>query len=881
MRSPKPMRPALALIFLSGAAALGYQMIWIRLFSAGLGHEVPAIVGVVAAFLGGMALGAAVSDRRLAGATAPARWFIRVELMIAAWGVISGWLIPALNNVALGLLGPAPAPVTHWLIVFALPGITLLPATLAMGATLPIMLRCLRSDGHGRPVTGAVYFANTLGGAGGALVGTFLLLPMLGLRGSLFVLALANVVVAVSVSKLWPFERPTERGGNVRRPREKSDWRWSALAFVGGFVAIAFELIGIRGLSQVLDNTAYTYATVLAVYLAGTALGGVWFQRGLSRQPVGQLLPRLLIALACMSCLAAWALRLAPDLHARLRDLVGGMGAIGDSIGGVLLVELTMAATVFGPATILMGALFSLVLEAAAPPPNGAPGRVLMWNTLGCVAAVATTTLWGIPALGLRGGLIAITAAYGAAVFLTVTKANCRHLAWRPVLALGLIALFPGGLNLLRPPEGSTLAEQHEGVLASAAVLASSDGQRTLRINNRLQMGGTSSALAQRREAHLPLLLHPAPRTALFIGPGTGITLGAAAAHPGLAVTAVELLPEVVQLMPRFQPENGGPYPNDRVRLLVADARRFVRTDSHRYDVIVADLFHPALDGAGFLYTREQFAAVRQRLSDTGLFCQWLPLHQLDEATLRIIIRTFVEVFSEAEAFLLHFNVDIPVLGLVGGRGRPDLDPSHLDRRLSSSDLRAALRGVGLDKTLSVLGCWAGDARALRRFAGDSAVATDLNPAVLFAAPRHSARRAPTTYGTLFTWLDAVAAGGGQKFEPPGGPVAPEFAEKLKAYVQARDLYLKGLAVESGGELKGAIDLYLDSSRQSLYFTPAYARIVSVIQVMAQADRAQARILWQRLETARPDQPLGRQLLGPLFSSDETPETATPAPAKE
>lgn len=877
------MRPALALIlvFLSGAAALGYQMIWIRLFSAGLGHEVPAIVGVIAAFLGGMALGAAASDRLLAGVVAPARWFIRVELAIAVWGVISGWLIPVLNEVALGLLGPAPGPLFHWLIVFALPGLALLPATLAMGATLPIMLRCLQGVGTETRIAGAVYGANTLGGAGGALVGTFLLMPLLGLRGSLFALALANVVVAIGVGKLGSVERPMVRGGNVRVAREQPNWRWTALAFVGGFLAIAFELIGIRGLSQVLDNTAYTYATVLAVYLAGTALGGAWYQRGFSRQPAAQALPRLLFALAGTGALAAWALRLAPDLHARLRELIGNMGPFGDSLGGVLLVELTLAATVFGPATILMGALFSLVLEVAARQANGTPGRVLMWNTLGCVAAAATITLWGIPTLGLRGGLIAITAGYGAAILLAVTKATTRQLAWRPLLALGLIPLFPGALNLLRPPEGSTIAEQHEGVLASAAVLASSDGHRTLRINNRLQMGGTSSALAQRREAHLPLLLHPAPRNALFIGPGTGITLGAAAAHPGLAVTAVELLPEVVQLMPRFQPENGGPFPNDRVRLQVADARRFVRTDSNRYDVIVADLFHPALDGAGFLYTREHFEAVRQRLSDTGIFCQWLPLHQLDEATLRIIIRTFVDVFSEAEAFLLHFNVDIPVLGLVGGRGRPDLDPTHLDQRVSAPDLRVALRGVGLDKTLSVLGCWAGDARALRRFAGASAAATDLNPAVLFAAPRHSARRAPTTYGTLFAWLDAIAAGGGQRFEPPDWPVAPEFAEKLKAYLRARDLYLRGLAVETGGDLRGAIDLYLDSSRQSLYFTPAYARIVSVIQVMAQADRAQARILWQRLETARPDQPLGRQLLGPLFSTGEKPETNTPPPSKE
>src|SRR5439155_11729304 len=128
-----------------------------------------------------------------------------------------------------------------------------------------------------------------------------------------------------------------------------------------------------------------------------------------------------------------------------------------------------------------------------------------------------------------------------------------------------------------------------------------------------------------------------------------GITFGAASLHLDLESDGVELVPEVVAVMPQFEPFNFTPNRQPTLKLRVADARRFIRATQGRYDVIVADLFHPARDGAGSLYTREHFQAVRQRLADGGMFCQWLPLHHLDEPMLRTVIRTFLEVFPEAQ----------------------------------------------------------------------------------------------------------------------------------------------------------------------------------------------------------------------------------------
>jgi spermidine synthase len=280
--------------------------------------------------------------------------------------------------------------------------------------------------------------------------------------------------------------------------------------------------------------------------------------------------------------------------------------------------------------------------------------------------------------------------------------------------------------------------------------------------------------------------------------------------------------------------------------------------------VIVADLFHPAQDGAGFLYTREHFQAVRDRLKPGGLFCQWLPLHQLDEAVLRSILRTFLDTFSHTHAFLLHFNVDVPALALMGTPDPLRLPANWFEQRSQDAELRARLRDAGLDRAIHLLGCHAAGPEELKSFAGDGQLGTDDYPVVLFAAPRFSVRRDGLPHELLLTFLTKC------RTDPRGFVNAvldgdEKLITHLAAFIAARDIYLQGLVAEGNGDLSAATEAYLEGARTSLYFTPAYARLIGVIQVLAKEDRERARQLFQRLEEAQPAQPLGRKLLGPLF----------------
>ncbi len=871
----------LPLFFLSGAAGLGCQMAWIRMFAAGLGHEVPALLAVTSAFLGGIAVGAWCLDRRISQSRHPAKWYGGLELTIGGWAMVSAGFIPAVNRLALSLTGPAPSPLLQWSVVFALPFVTLLPATAAMGATWPAMDRFLAPQIREARGIGALYAANTFGAVAGTLGSVFVLMPQFGFRGTLFALALLNLLCGVvalansspveggkSVSR---FELGVSRwlaGRRTRNPKPEtrnppcpackmaiSSGRISLTIFLTGWLGIGFEIVGIRVLSQVLENTIYTYAAVLAAWLVFTALGAALYQRFGWHRSFALVLAALLCSITTACLIAVYLMGMSHSIYETLRN------ALGEGMSGVLLAEMTVASVIFALPTMAMGATFSHLLQGLRAETGGV-GRGGALNALGCGLAGAAVGIALLPALGTKWTAVGLALAH------LLLLPGIRGREWfGVVLPITLIFVLPAKLEIVELPPGAKVRAYREGVMASVAVVETGDRHRSLRVNNRLQMGGTAAALAERRQGHIPLLLHPKPERALFLGPGTGITLGAAGAYAGLISDGVELVPEVRELMNHFEPENGGPFPKPGITVLVADARRFVRTTTNRYDVIVADLFHPAQDGAGFLYTREHFEAARRCLKPGGLFCQWVPLHQLDELALRSILRTFTDVFVETHAFLLHFNVDVPALALVGTPEPLRLPGGWFERRLETPGLREALRGIGLDRSINLVGCLVAGPEALRRFANDARLSSDDFPVVTFAAPRYSVRRDTQPHQLLLAMLERCEPDPEQFVRRVFGGPDEAATRNLRDFIAARNIYLQGLVEEGAGRLSPAIEAYLESARRSLQFTPGYARLVTIIQVMAGADREQARRMFQRLEQAQPAQPLGRQLLGPLFDA--------------
>jgi len=834
----------------SGAAGLGLQLAWTRMLAFGLGHEAPATFGVVTAFLFGLAAGAWLLDRWGKASPNAATRCAWLEGITALWAVATLWVIPALVEAGRHWVGPAPAAAVHWGISLALPALALLPATLAMGATLPAvesLLSGLRADGRR---VGPLYAANTFGAVAGVVSSVWILQPAFGLRGTTLVFAAVNGLCGIGfllAGRGRIAAVPRALGTPGPAPSAAGGTRGWATLFATGLIGIGFEILSVRLLGQALENTVYTYASILAVYLLGTAAGAALRNR-LAPDPVAAI-PVLLLALGGAVAVAGFVLVRVPEWHPWLR------AALGEGAAAVATAELLTSAAVVAPATFLMGLLFSSLVQAARSP-SGQLGRAVAWNTLGGALGPAVVGLGLVPWIGSRWTLVALAAGY------LLLLPRVRGFQWMLLAAVVVgLAFEPAGLHLQRLPSGARTVAMKEGPGDTVSVIETADHQRALRVNNRFTMGGTASANAERRHGHIPLLLHPDPRRALFLGYGTGISFASMGTHPGVASDGVELVPEIVGMRGEFAPHNA---PGAGQRIHVADARRFVRASTTEYDVVIADLFHPARDGAGGLYTREQFQAIRARLSGDGLFCQWLPLFQLDLATLRTITRTFLEVFPDGDAFLLRFNADTPVLGLVGGRHRLQFDAGWYGRRTADPALREALKPLVLSDPWQFFGTWFADAAWLRELSADAPVNTDDRPVVLFQAPRTLTGHPVPGYALLEQLLDRARPAPDGLFTAATRAGDRPWLDRLVAFQKARDGYLRGLIADASGRRSEAEGAFLGSVRTSADFTSGYSQLLARATQQARTDPAAARRLLELLEAARPERPVARELRGRL-----------------
>jgi len=382
--------------------------------------------------------------------------------------------------------------------------------------------------------------------------------------------------------------------------------------------------------------------------------------------------------------------------------------------------------------------------------------------------------------------------------------------------------------------------------MAAVSVVEDAAGVATLHIDNRQREGSSATTFADGRQAWLPILLHPAPHRALFLGLGTGITARSATADPTLAVDAVELLPEVIDASSYFS--SGEP-----LHVMAADARRFVRASRESYDVIVADNFHPARSGSGALYTVEHFQAVRARLAQDGLFCQWLPLHQLDLDTLRSIVRTFISVYPRSYAILATNSLDTPVVGLLARRDDRRFDLPQIRARFGGAAVarRSAELAVGDD--LALLGTFIADSRALERFAGNAPINTDDRPVVAYRAPRLVYAADSLPRDRLLDLLGQLDIAPSEVIDAADSG----WSARLSAYWSARDRFIEvGRDVEPTTDVERMLaqvrEGLLGVLRISPDFRPAADPLLRMAAALNERDPAAARALLAEIARVQP-----------------------------
>lgn len=852
----------MAVAALSGCAGLGYEIVWARMLAVHLGHEIVAVLGVVSALFAGLALGSRLLGRTIAASARPARWYAALELVIGLWALALIPLSPLLADVVPALVPVDASGARQWAVAFAVPLLLLAPATLAMGATLPALEAVLAPRLAAGRAVGPVYAANTAGAVVGTLAAAFLAIPALGLSATLAVCAGLNLLCALL---LWP--APPARVNAARAPRAETSGRLLAPLFVTGLLGIGYEVLTVRVLSQILENTIYTFALLLAAYLAGTALGAAarnaWAREGRSHAST-------LVAVTALACAAGTlVLGLSEPLLQILRDLLPA------TVGGRLGAELAIALIAFLPPTIAMGALFTELAQKASDGAGGV-GDALAVNTLGAALAPVVFGPVLLPLVGAKLAFVVVVAGYLLA--LPDLRRPARLAAALTGAAALALVLAPVSLRFARIPPGGAMVWHRDGVMAAVSVVRNSAGDLHLQVNNHFRMGGTASFRSDHRQAHLPLLLHPHPARAAFLGLGTGATLSAAGDHPGLKVDGVELVPEVVESFPLFAESAPQLGRNGDIRIHVADARRFMRASPERYDVVVADLYHPSVDGSGALYAREHFAAIRDRLAEGGVFCQWLPLHQLDLPTLKVIVRTFLDVFPDASAYLAQFSIETPLVALIGRRAPVAYPADWMERRVRDRALAARLAEVDLADDFSLFGLYLAGTKELKAFAGPGPLNTDDRPIVTADAPRAAYAMAETPAERLLSLVESLHP----RPEELIGASHEAMRARLGAYWQARNGYI-AVGVETL-EAKGPRDIIatvaprlLELVRISPDFEAAYGPLLAMARQLSLKDPAAAARLLAALDRANPARSEARDLLAALAPAPRAPFRPQPA----
>jgi spermidine synthase len=834
------------LMVASGFAALGYQIVWTQQASLWLGHESAGVFAVVAAFFGGIAIGALALGPRIERSASPWRWYAGCELLIAIWAIAIAVALDTVTRAMLHWIGPSPSPAWHWSVAFIGTLVLLLPATAAMGATLPAMESVLgrRHDG-GRSIA-LLYAANTFGAVTGVLAAAFLLVPQVGLLRTAFVCAALNLLCA-GLSFTLATRPPT--AASAATPAARGIL---VTLFLTGLLGIGYEVLVVRVLTQVTENTVYTFAILLALYLVGTAAGAAIFGRWFStRSDAGVLRDRLMLALAVTCALGTFGLAQAPAVYEAT------LGLLGTGMAAALGAEAAVAAAAFLLPCLVMGALFSLLAGMARQSGAGV-GRALGINTLGAALAPALFGVLIAPWLSAKYALLVVAAGYLA---LGTRGAWARPAPWGIAAGLVVVALWGPSLVIVDVPPDGRLVRHVQGVLSTVSIVEDADGVATLHIDNRQQEGSSATLFADGRQAILPLLLHPAPAQALFLGLGTGVTSAVAAREPGVAVTAVELLPEVIDASAHFTDALDRDIPGPAPTLVHADARRFVRSSDRRFDVIVSDNFHPARSGSAALYTVEHFEAVKARLAPGGLFCQWLPLHQMDLDTLRSIVASFLAVHPRSWAMLSTNSLETPVIGLVAMRDGERVDPKRLRERLDRSGVRAGAGKLGVTDELSLLGSFFAGPEGLARFAADAPRNTDDHPVVAYRAPRITYAPDATPVERLLALIGAVRIAAQELLGGTTGREADDaLPARLERYWEARNRFLAvGVGVRPTDDpqrmLEQVREPLLAVVRLSPDFRPAYDPLLRMAQALYGNDPATSRALLTALQEAAPTRP--------------------------
>lgn len=750
------------LFFLSGLAALVYEVVWARKLSLIFGTTTYGVSSILAVFFAGLALGSWIFGKWIDKGREPLKTYAFLELGIGIYAAFTPLIFKLIEGLQVAIWQQfEPSYSSFSIFTFLLAFLGLIIPTTLMGGTLPVLskfwVRCEEEIGSG---VGALYFINTAGAVLGTFLAGFFLIAYLGVNQAIWLAALINLLIGIVILVF--------RGGYQETKGERQVFSEKLtpkpytlnpilIAFaLAGFAALALEVLWTRVLVMTIGGSIYAFTLVLIAFLLGIALGSAIMSRFTDRlrnsliwfSGIEILLGISVILLTpLLSNLPFWFLSIYQSFSQSFVSLQFGL---------FLLTLMVMLLPTF-----LMGAAFPIVIKAYKEEQVGSRvGKVYTANTIGGIFGALAAGFVFIPLIGVQKGIWVAGSVYlliGVAmlwlsyrskfVYISVTALALLSLllgfrlpSWdKSILTFGFYANpydFVGQEKeeIKKLFASNKILFYKEGPTATVAVHQDLyEGILSLRINGKADASTAEDMENQLLAGHIPMLLHPKPESVLVVGMGSGITLGSVVQYPAQEIDAIEIEPAVVEAAKYFAEYSHNALEDPRVNIIVTDGRNLLLATDKRYDVITSEPSNPWLTGSSKLFTQEYFQLMKEHLTEKGVALQWINLYSFDEEDLRTLVATFRSVFPNALAFNVLTSDD---LLLVGGKDELVLDLEQIGSKMRQEKVKADLGRIAIEDPLELLAYLTMDGEVMEKFAKETPLNTDNHPILEFSAPK-------------------------------------------------------------------------------------------------------------------------------------------------
>ncbi len=782
-RTPRELRVLIAVgFFVSGAAGLLDQVVWSKYLALFIGSSTTALTVVLATFMGGLAIGNHLFGRRVDAAKDTRQalyYYAALELGIGLWCLA----FPEILSVATAAYIAAAAPLGFGAsgtaaLKIALAGATILPPTILMGGTLPVLARVITSRvADVASKVGRLYFINSFGAAVGAAAAGFLIIPAVGLAPSIRASGILNLMLAAifTLALRRPGLKHSTVAGVPGTTASDTSFtgaqRRTTMVVIGlaGAVSMLYEVVWTRLLSLVMGGSTYSFTIMVTTFITGITLGSLSVSRLFGRDGAGDdPLKWFAIAETGVFLSILPIVPLYDHLPFYFAMIASVLERSSDAFPLYLFVKVFITFLLMLLPTFFIGMTLPLASRVAVDRLEvlgKKVGSVFSVNTVGTVLGATLTGAFLLPILGLRGTLL-----------LGVGMTGILALAlWRVVhgirpgrfgqVTVGLMLLFVGVLatgpwnalvlnfgmyrhksfgytnysELLETLEPLNILYAEDGADTSVAVIQDSRTDSIyMKVNGKTDAGTGGDVSTQLWLGHLGMFLNPDAQRALVIGLGSGITAGSVLTHQDVGLDVIEISEAVVQGAEFFSNANGGALHDERMSLYVGDAKEFFKLQpDNRYDVIVSEPSNPWISGIGNLFSVQYFQEIHDHLNTKGVLVQWVHLYELNDELFRIIMNTVGTVFPHVEIWQCNGG-DIL---LAASKSPIEVDTEHVQRVLNQPSVSNDLNRPALGRTLRtpedfLLGQVLSSSRFKWFFPGEPPYNLDTHPRLEYAAPK-------------------------------------------------------------------------------------------------------------------------------------------------